>query len=638
MSGELHFDIHDAAGDLLVSLDDAFEKEFKAEFNAPGYGKFAIASDDVAATAANLAQGNTVRVYCDDIGPEAIGEFFIETGDFALISAQDEGGQVLRFSGPGTLTYLRRAVLDFTQYLGTTELIDLTEGLWRWDTETEGNIIRRIIDEAQNRDLSGEGIVRVGTRPSDPIPLLERTFDANVDTDGTSWGDEQLEGNYTATIGSSVYDEVLRFAQMGFLQVEMEPGYIIDARRNDRADADKTGAFGAGNIRFEKAVNIATDLSRRALGRRYGSDAIVRGYGTYARAAVTPSPASWVQEVYAEFPSDTAATLERAGEGLLGFSQDAQDGIQLEVTPPLTGDASNEATGLYWPGPNWTSNGLYWVGDLVTLHTGSGEVDYNAVSFRLVGITLREDPAGGLAPPIIELGGSPALLPSQPFTAPGTVDLSDILRRLAALEACVSCVFDDFNRTVAPDGWGVASSGPTWTSSPSGGTTLGVDGSSGYATMTSGSGNSLTILGGPTTAAGFVYTMHFSVDDVAASGVGCLYDIEDNANGNASFLISVASTAGGGGGYMTVYGSDGNDTAQKDDWVADTDYIAKWSYVPGDTSKLKVWAASDPEPGTWDVEVGNSTGPAWSGTLYVGIDNGNDGPTRTGSIGSIDFD
>ena len=65
------------------------------------------------ATEANLAKGNLVKVRFQDLGStDYIFGFFLETGDFTLVSSDEQGGEMLSFSGRGVFSYLDRAEMD----------------------------------------------------------------------------------------------------------------------------------------------------------------------------------------------------------------------------------------------------------------------------------------------------------------------------------------------------------------------------------------------------------------------------------------------------------------------------------------------------------------------------------------------
>ena len=375
-----------------VELTGLVEKSIRVELDGPGEGHFIIPRGDVQATAANLARGNICKVTVPEIDPDPIFEFFIETGDFELISSDEEGGQDLQFGGPGTLAYLDRARMLAGEYATGVGHPEPGKGSWYFTAEaTEGAILDKIIDEAQDPD-----------RPWDPIPLLTKTFTDAVDSDGASWAASTLEGAYRIPIGQSLLDAVLDLVRGGLIHVEMAPGMVFNAYRDKGVDRS-SATFATGKVRFVAGVNIAGELVRQMAGRDFANHALVKygdGYFTNASAVGT---FPYDRETFIEANTDSSVTAQRIARGQLGWREAAQEALLLSHITPWPGDGPDDAAGIYLPGPPGSANGRYWVGDLVTVHTGSGEFDYANATHRVHAITLTEDGTGYLAPPIVEL-------------------------------------------------------------------------------------------------------------------------------------------------------------------------------------------------------------------------------------------
>lgn len=114
MTSALIFDVYQIVppGDsitFLATLTDAYGKSYRPELNGTGAGQFTIARTSPHATAAIMAPGNLVKVRTA-VQVDPIGSFFLETGDFTLISSNEEGGEDLRFGGRGGLGYWDRAI------------------------------------------------------------------------------------------------------------------------------------------------------------------------------------------------------------------------------------------------------------------------------------------------------------------------------------------------------------------------------------------------------------------------------------------------------------------------------------------------------------------------------------------------
>jgi hypothetical protein len=382
-----------------VELEGLVEKSIRVELNGPGSGFFVIPRGHEQATAENLARGNLVKVTIPEIHSEPIFEFFIEEGDFRLLDASAEGGgQLLRFGGPGSLVYLRRAVIAPEEYL--------PDGIGEWkpnrgvvvfgENQTEGHILNKLVKEAQ-----------AAGRPQDPIPELTDDFDGTNDSNGDPWADSGREGKLRVRFLKNLYDVAMRLVRIGLLQIEMAPGLVLHAYRE--VGTDRTSAtFASGKVRFVEGVNIASELSRGMAGRDFASHAYVHytpesggnGWTNTAKSGSFP----YVQEIgFDASDTDTAATARRAARGEMGWREGSQEALILAHTVPYPGTATDELNGLYLPGPSWSDNGLYWVGDLVTVATEGDEFGYDNATHRVYAITLREDATGYLAPPIVEL-------------------------------------------------------------------------------------------------------------------------------------------------------------------------------------------------------------------------------------------
>lgn len=377
-----------------VEFTGLLSKELRVELNGTGYVHFSISRGDAQATEANLARGNLIQVTIPEIHSGVLFEAILEEGDFDLLSSDEEGGQELQFGGPGTLSVLRRSVIAYEEYLDGTGQWKPKKGRVVFDADvTEGHIVNKLIREAQ-----------AAGRPSDPIPMVTKTFDATDDSNGDPWGDETLEGNWKVPMGAVLYDEVLRLVRAGLLHVEMAPGFELNLYRAMGTDRT-SGTFAAGKVRFVGGVNIAEGLARGMAGRDFVTHAYIRyGDGDWTNAAKLVGSFPYEQEMFFDAGNTSHAnTARRAARGEMGWRETTQEALLLSHIVPWPGDAPDDATGLYLPGPTWSDNGRYWVGDLVTVDTGSGEFDYDNATHRVYAITLREDATGYLAPPILEL-------------------------------------------------------------------------------------------------------------------------------------------------------------------------------------------------------------------------------------------
>ena len=390
---EIELRICEPDGTGCVLIERAIDKKIRFDFNGTGAGYFAISRYDVQATAANLRQGNILQFTFPEIDPGVLGECILETGDFALVDSDEEGGEILGFGGKGTLGLLSHTLLD-NHWNDTShpDLRVLSEGLWRWPASitnaTAAGILRRIIVESQMHS---------------PPALADVTRDWSDTTDSEGNPFYDMDGIWEITIGTDLLTAGMKLAQAGLFQLEMRPGFLL--RCYDDQGTDRSSAtFAAGKVRFEKGVNIATDLSRQMHGKNYASAVFLhtkRGY-LWVYPVGTPY---YIKEKYLDL-SQTSGTSDAARAAARAILRGVEelDGILLPVTP--TGpnfEENDDLSGWYYPGFEGTANGKYWLGDLVTLHTGTDETDYDNATLRVQAITLYEDETGSLAPPIVEL-------------------------------------------------------------------------------------------------------------------------------------------------------------------------------------------------------------------------------------------
>lgn len=400
----IHIDICDPDGVSCVRFERAYDKKVRVEYNGTGSGYLKVNRYDPQATSENLKKGNIVKVTFEEIDPDPIFEFILEEGDFTLVDSDEEGGEELAFGGRGTLAILAYSVLGH-QWLDLThpDLNEPDEGVWRWNSEEAAGIIRRLIDESQEH-----------TPPA--LTMLTRDWSDTTDSEGQPFFD--LDGEWEVKIGTDLLTAAMDLCAAGMIQLEMRPGFLL--RAYDDQGSDRSGAFGAGVVRFEKGVNIATQLRRGMLGRNWASNVLIGtkdGYLWYPAPGTPP----YVKEVFLDLTNmDGTNAQERAAARRLLRGEEETDAIIFAVSPTnKQGEANLEEDGFYYPGFEGTENGKYWIGDLVTLHTGDTPEDYQDATFRIHAITLSEDENGQLAPPIVELNAAYVMPDGSGGGAPG---------------------------------------------------------------------------------------------------------------------------------------------------------------------------------------------------------------------------
>ena len=460
-------EVFDPAGVVVATFNNLIDHKERIEYNGVGSGMLIINRYDAQATAANLAKGNIVRVTYAESHSAPLVEWIIETGDFELVSSNEQGGEDLTFSGRGSLALAEYAILGH-QWLSTShpQLNYPSEGVWRWTGQEWAAIVRRTIDEA-----------KLHVPPA--LSMITRDWTDTTDSDGQPFF--SMDGQWEIRIGTNLLTAWMDLARAGMGQLEMRPGFLL--RAYNAMGRNLAGAFGAATVRFADGVNITTEVSREMAARRWASAVLIHtkdGYlwwpalagnnitGVAATDVLTSAsvhglavgnqlwftvlnggaglvvgtryyvqsvPGLWTFKVSAtsggaaiNFTTDittgsriTSApyikeeeldltnmngtnSQERAAARKLTRGTDALEGVIFEASPvgPLQ-EVNTPASGWYYPGWAGTTNGKYWVGDIVSFHTGTGQLDFNERSLRIQAITLGVDPTGAMAPPIIEL-------------------------------------------------------------------------------------------------------------------------------------------------------------------------------------------------------------------------------------------
>lgn len=308
--------------------------------------------------------------------------FSLEEGDFDVLSSKEQAGRILTFKGPGGIYYLERGMLLDDRYEPTQPARGSydVDGFWTWRDEPYGAILTRFVDEGQNE-------------PGTPLADLTIHFTRTVDSDGNAW--PNIDNEYQVPIGTDGLQLARDFTEKGLI---LTCGPNLDLRAFQSYGTDRSSAtFTTGKVRFEGGINVSSDLKRAIVPRVDAARALVAGKDntfeqvTYTDASLSaPAVNRWVLVDGGD--TDDATTLQTIGKENLKARRRQTDSNRF---PHLPGD--DEANGLYTPGQH------YWLGDLVTLHTGSGEHDYNEQAIEVAGITWQLREAGDWDP-IVDLG------------------------------------------------------------------------------------------------------------------------------------------------------------------------------------------------------------------------------------------
>lgn len=386
---------NDLNGSAIATFSNLVMKGIRIEDNGPGAGMFRINRDDPQAVVANLAQGNYVRVTRTEVDASPIFGFFLDEGDFDLVSAQERGAEVLEFRGMGPLGYLRRAVMWNHSYVTkfTGDPDDITDTGPVIGSDPFGGIARLYAAGSGNKagQILGRlvGEARAFARPQHPLPELTIDWDYATDSNGSAWATTTATAEFSADIGENYLNIVLRLIPTG-LHVNMTPDFLLQAWNSYGTDRSAT-------ISFHKAVNIVDPpgLQRQLLPSRRVTNILVSGEDESYGAATLADASLGVIEGYMTSFGTTTGTLDDIGTVELNQRLIRSDSVKFGV---LSG--SDPGNGLWEPGPPGSTSGDYWVGDIVELDTnndsvdGSGYIDFAIAPLRVAAINISEDVAG----------------------------------------------------------------------------------------------------------------------------------------------------------------------------------------------------------------------------------------------------
>jgi hypothetical protein len=363
----------DPNGTPLGGLDEAdlLSCEFRVALTELGSGLFTVSRHNTQATSTLIREDNLVKVRIPTVSADPIFAFWLKEGDFTLISSNEQGGEILTFGGPGVLHVLSRARLHHAVYAplqpNRGDAPDVPF-MWRWRNEPYGAMLVRGIEEGQNE-------------PGEPLADVTINFDRFQDSNSQPW--PEIVEDFQTPIGTDVLTLAERLATGGDLFLIGRPN--LEVRAYQEYGRDLTGSFASDNVRFEKGVNILTELKRDIAARDMLTHVIVQdsdgdygihewsGYNTGDRATY-----GFLEVGQTNDPDQ----VDKIAQATLDASRTSGESLALEITPGF-----DPANGRYMPGPSGT-DGHFWIGDTVTVHTGAGEHDFNGATQRVVAIRV----------------------------------------------------------------------------------------------------------------------------------------------------------------------------------------------------------------------------------------------------------
>lgn len=422
-----HFDLYPRDdprdGTRLVRFTQLQSAEYRGEANGTGAGRISLRGSSVDAAYIDPAGLQYVRVVRDDGSTEAVvGGFFLDNGDYAALTST--GNELLTFGGAGTLSYLERAVMAPHTYISPIFTgQDPFDDTWRLYAQSTvyangnylGAMLWRVIYEAQHftpgSHRHADGVTVTDTHDDDrlenALPALTMGFDAFDDSDAAAW--TVTSGEFKAMVGENVISVVKRLMEAG-LYVSMDPDtFELNAWEAATHGRNRTGAaWGSSVVRFQAPIGGDIDTGNIKSDAKRGIQAYVKrsaiwagGQDVFGFSTTGGSDIPW--EGF--YPSDVVDVdaLEYVATTQLGARSDAGDTVRLRMK--LGDDPTN---GRYLPFEH------VQLDDAVTLHTGSGQWDWNEQTFPVAALTvmLRQ---GGDWDALVDLGSSYSSIAERRF-------------------------------------------------------------------------------------------------------------------------------------------------------------------------------------------------------------------------------
>jgi hypothetical protein len=355
-------------GNLIGTLTDEECKviELRPALFELGAGMFTVSRHLATASLAKLTKGNIVTATIPEIDSAPIWGFVLEDDAAVLISRSEQGGEDITLSGPGLMSVLHNARLDEDWYAPSPPASDqrgssTQTGKWFWRAQAYGAIYTRAIEEGINQ-------------PGTPLALVNIDFDRTDDSDGNPW--DTMAMDYMVDTGTSVLELGDRLAQTGQFYPVMVPAIVGGDLQLNLSAYQSIGTDLSGSVRFEKAVNILTELQRQTKYTRI-THLITKDADNVWTTHVTPNAYDQASYGYLDVSeTNDPDTVELIADTYLNASELQNEEFTLEIAPDLL------------PFRDFSP-----YGDVVRVHTGSGTHDLNETNQRVVACRIVLDEA-----------------------------------------------------------------------------------------------------------------------------------------------------------------------------------------------------------------------------------------------------
>ena len=362
-----------AAKLVTLALDDQLvDGGFVAELFGMGSGFLEVHIDDAAAEL--LAPRSYVKVRTVGSGGwvnEDLGGFWLERSEFRVLSKRGQVERVVHWEGEGTALALDRYVLGHSVYAsGQTKRGSVNvPGKWTWTNEPYGAILVRVLEEGTDH-------------PVEFYEFLDWDFDRDDDTNGNPWDDLADYETAIGTSGLKLWSDFLRLGLVAEIDADLRVHAYreLSEYRTDRHSA----TFSAGKVRFEAGINILSDMVKRINPSSQSTHVLIEDrtgdYQTFDED-LDGNPIDGVPYMSFLKSSTTADDTAIAKMGAMHLTYRDQFTDICKVRHLLGPGGANGEDG-YGPSPT----GDYWLGDLVTVHTGTTEHDYNEQTIEVAAL------------------------------------------------------------------------------------------------------------------------------------------------------------------------------------------------------------------------------------------------------------
>jgi hypothetical protein len=324
----------------------------------------------------------------------------------------------LTFAGAGHMAYLARARMAPHTYMWELDNDfvpqDPFDDVWRlWNQgdwaggDFLGAVFWRVIQEAlhyrtgstyTHRHKDGETYTdghdddRTATQGS-AIEFVTLGFDQFEDSNGNAW--TVPSGEFQASVGENVLSVTRRLMQAG-LNVRMDPDtFELNAWEGRPAamfgrSTDRTGsAWATGVVRFQAPTDATVDTgnmlsdSEREINSHLPRHLVWVGGGDVYARAIAPIGNGIRWEGFEPSTATDEDALAQIGASQITAREEAADAGSIRMKLGTT-----QSQGRYRP---WEEVRL---DDLVTVHTGTGEWDYDEATYPVAGLKVELQKSG----------------------------------------------------------------------------------------------------------------------------------------------------------------------------------------------------------------------------------------------------